>query len=296
MFERLTDRARRVLVLAQEEARLLDHEFIGTEHLLLGLIAEGDGIAANVLTSFGIGLDVARRQVQGILGPSGRHMQGSPPFTPSAKKVLELSLREALQMGHSYIGTEHLLLALIREDQGGGVQVLVGFGVDLASVRQRVIHLLPGPAESGPPRATFSPAARRVLSAVRHLAPADPVGTHHFLLALFDQEGSLGAKVLSAAGLERSTVQRLIDQIGTAGARKVEVSVQDDEVVIGVRDAQVAAMLQAALGNEPSAADYGHIWAAIAGAASDLERQARNAASTEPAPIGTSEMSLPEES
>ena len=144
MFERFTDRARRVLVLAQEEARLLNHNFIGTEHLLLGLIHEGEGVAAKALESFGIALEAARRRVEQTIGPAGSPTSGSPPFTPRAKKVLELSLREALQLGHNYIGTEHLLLGLVREGEGVAVQVLVSLGADLSLVRQRVIELLSG--------------------------------------------------------------------------------------------------------------------------------------------------------
>ncbi|MHB8262991.1 MAG: ATP-dependent Clp protease ATP-binding subunit [Acidimicrobiales bacterium] len=142
MFERFTDRARRVLVLAQEEARLLNHSFIGTEHILLGLIHEGEGIAAQALNEMGITLEGAREKVEEMIGLSGGAPTGSPPFTPRAKKVLELSLREALQLGHNYIGTEHMLLGLVREGEGVAAQVLVSLGADLAAVRQEVIQLL----------------------------------------------------------------------------------------------------------------------------------------------------------
>jgi ATP-dependent Clp protease ATP-binding subunit ClpC len=118
VFERFTDRARRVLVLAQEEARLLNHSFIGTEHILLGLIHEGEGVAAKALESLGISLEAVREKVEETIGMAGTAPSGSPPFTPRAKKVLELSLREALQLGHSYIGTEHMLLGLVREGEG----------------------------------------------------------------------------------------------------------------------------------------------------------------------------------
>jgi hypothetical protein len=144
VFERFTDRARRVLVLAQEEARLLNHNFIGTEHILLGLIHEGEGVAAKALESLGVNLEVVRSQVEETVGPAGSSTTGSPPFTPRAKKVLELSLREALQLGHNYIGTEHLLLGLVREGEGVAVQVLVSLGADLSRVRQHVIQLLSG--------------------------------------------------------------------------------------------------------------------------------------------------------
>ena len=149
MFERFTDRARRVVVLAQEEARLLNHNYIGTEHILLGLIHEGEGVAAKALESLGISLEAVRGQVEEIIGQGGSSPSGHIPFTPRAKKVLELSLREALQLGHNYIGTEHILLGLIREGEGVAAQVLVKLGADLSRVRQQVIQLLSGYSGSG---------------------------------------------------------------------------------------------------------------------------------------------------
>jgi ATP-dependent Clp protease ATP-binding subunit ClpC len=144
MFERFTDRARRVVVLAQEEARMLNHNYIGTEHILLGLIHEGEGVAAKGLESLGISLEAVRSQVEEIIGQGQQAPSGHIPFTPRAKKVLELSLREALQLGHNYIGTEHILLGLIREGEGVAAQVLVKLGADLNRVRQQVIQLLSG--------------------------------------------------------------------------------------------------------------------------------------------------------
>ena len=156
MFERFTDRARRVVVLAQEEARMLNHNYIGTEHILLGLIHEGEGVAAKALESLGISLEGVRQQVEEIIGQGQQAPSGHIPFTPRAKKVLELSLREALQLGHNYIGTEHILLGLIREGEGVAAQVLVKLGADLNRVRQQVIQLLSGyqgkePAAAGGP-------------------------------------------------------------------------------------------------------------------------------------------------
>src|SRR6478736_2325912 len=144
MFERFTDRARRVVVLAQEEARMLNHNYIGTEHILLGLIHEGEGVAAKALESLGIALEGVRQQVEEIIGQGQQAPSGHIPFTPRAKKVLELSLREALQLGHNYIGTEHILLGLIREGEGVAAQVLQKLGADLNRVRQTVIQLLSG--------------------------------------------------------------------------------------------------------------------------------------------------------
>ena len=144
MFERFTDRARRVVVLAQEEARMLNHNYIGTEHILLGLIHEGEGVAAKAMEGMGISLEAVRAQVEEIIGQGQQAPSGHIPFTPRAKKVLELSLREALQLGHNYIGTEHILLGLIREGEGVAAQVLVKLGADLNRVRQQVIQLLSG--------------------------------------------------------------------------------------------------------------------------------------------------------
>jgi len=149
LFERFTERARRVMVLAQEEARLLNHNFIGTEHLLLGLIHEGEGVAAKALEQLGISLEAVREKVEETMGAPSTAAGGSPPFTPRAKKVLELSLREALQLGHNYIGTEHILLGLVREGEGVAARVLVDLGADLSRVRQQVIQLLSGYGSAG---------------------------------------------------------------------------------------------------------------------------------------------------
>src|SRR6266516_755254 len=167
MFERFTDRARRVVVLAQEEARMLNHNYIGTEHILLGLIHEGEGVAAKALESLGISLEAVRQQVEEIIGRGQHAASGHIPITPRAKKVLELSLREALQLGHNYIGTEHILLGLIREGEGVAAQVLVKLGADLNGVRLQVDQLLQGyqgnePAAAGPP-AEAAPASSLVL-------------------------------------------------------------------------------------------------------------------------------------
>ena len=142
MFERFTDRARRVIVLAQEEARKLNHNYIGTEHILLALLYEGEGVAAKALESLGISLDAVRQRVEEIIGRGQEVPSGHIPFTPRAKKVLELSLRESVQLGHDYIGTEHTLLGLIREGDGVAAQVLVKLGADLDRVRQQVIQLI----------------------------------------------------------------------------------------------------------------------------------------------------------
>src|SRR6478609_7914447 len=168
MFERFTDRARRVVVLAQEEARMLNHNYIGTEHILLGLIHEGEGVAAKALESLGISLEAVRQKVEEIIGHGQQSPSGHIPFTPRAKKVLELSLREALQINHSYIGTEHILLGLIREGEGVAAQVLVKLGADLNRVRNQVLQLLSGfqgkeAATAGAPEQGNTPSSSMVL-------------------------------------------------------------------------------------------------------------------------------------
>lgn len=149
MFERFTEKARRVVVYAQEEARMLSQDYIGTEHLLLGLIREEEGIAARALKNLKINLEDVRSQIEDIVGKGTATPSGHIPFTPRAKKVLELALRESLQLGHNYIGTEHILLGLIREGEGIASRVLVNLGADLEKVRSQVIELLSGYYEKG---------------------------------------------------------------------------------------------------------------------------------------------------
>jgi ATP-dependent Clp protease ATP-binding subunit ClpC len=186
MFERFTDRARRVVVLAQEEARMLNHNYIGTEHILLGLIHEGEGVAAKSLEALNVSLESVRQQVEEIIGQGQQAPSGHIPFTPRAKKVLELSLREALQLGHNYIGTEHILLGLIREGEGVAAQVLVKLGADLNRVRQQVIQLLSGysgkepltsgaPAEGTPSTSLVLDQFGRNLTAAARESKLDPV-------------------------------------------------------------------------------------------------------------------------
>ena len=173
MFERFTDRARRVVVVAQEESRSLGHDYIGTEHILLGILGAGESVAVQALASLGISLEAARQQVEEIAGRGSRQVPGHIPFTPRAKKVLELSLREAIQLGHNYIGTEHILLGLIREGKGVAAQVLTRLGADLDQTRQQVIQLLRGP-QAAETVAQYSrrSAARRPGRAGRDPGPA----------------------------------------------------------------------------------------------------------------------------
>ena len=224
MFERFTDRARRVVVLAQEEARMLNHNYIGTEHILLGLIHEGEGVAAKALESLGISLEAVRQQVEEIIGQGQQAPSGHIPFTPRAKKVLELSLREALQLGHNYIGTEHVLLGLIREGEGVAAQVLVKLGADLNRVRQQVIQLLHGyrgeepvTAHTGPP----GPGERRLLSRLE--ADVNMIGSR---LSAIEQRVGTGP---DTGGLDQQ-IERV------RGERETAVGAQEYEQAASLRD------------------------------------------------------------
>ena len=200
VFERFTDRARRVLVLAQEEARLLNHSFIGTEHILLGLIHEGEGVAAKALESLGISLEAVREKVEETIGMAGTAPSGSPPFTPRAKKVLELSLREALQLGHSYIGTEHMLLGLVREGEGVAAQVLNDLGADMARVRTQVIQMMSGQAGKEAGAASSSGSSKSDPEATGGSAVLDQFGRN---LTQFAREGKLDPLVGREKEVER---------------------------------------------------------------------------------------------
>ena len=239
MFERFTDRARRVVVLAQEEARLLNHNYIGTEHLLLGLVQEGEGVAATALTELSISLEAVRAQVEEIIGQGQRPPTGRIPFTPRAKKVLELSLREAKQLDHNYIGTEHILLGLLREGEGVGAQVLVKLGGDLSRVRQQVLQVLSGSAAAGMEAAARTRLVRMTvpdelreaeeqLTQVRREKEA-AIDAEDFERAagLRDQERQLRARV---AELERQLLTRVAEweRAWTAGV-DLEAVVQENQ-------------------------------------------------------------------
>jgi hypothetical protein len=201
MFQRFTDRARLAVHLAQEEARLLNHNYVGTEHLLLGLLHEGEGVAARALESLDISLEGARAQVEEIIGRGQTTPAGHIPFTPRAKKVLELSLREALQLGHNYIGTEHLLLGLVREGEGVAAQVLTSFDADHARLRERVLWLLTDEGEQ--------PGAETRL--VHMTLPADLIDTAEQLAEVRRQkEAAFDAGDLDAATALRDQEKRLL--------------------------------------------------------------------------------------
>ena len=220
MFERFTDRARRVVVLAQEEARLLNHNYIGTEHILLGLIHEGEGVAAKALESLGISLEAVRSQVEEIIGQGGSSPSGHIPFTPRAKKVLELSLREALQLGHNYIGTEHILLGLIHEGEGVAAKALESLGISLEAVRGQVEEMI---GRGGSPLngyIPFTPRAKKVLElSLREALQLghNYIDTEHILLGLIREGEGVAAQILVKLGAEPPKVREQITQILSGG-------------------------------------------------------------------------------
>jgi ATP-dependent Clp protease ATP-binding subunit ClpA len=248
MFERFTNTARHVVVLSQEEARLLSHNYIGTEHILLGLTGEPDDIAGTVLASFGMTRDVVRAEVEGIIGRGKSQPSGHIPFTPRAKKTLELSLREALQVKHNYIGTEHILLGLIREGDGVAAQIMRQHA-DLLEIRTAVLNAIPdtSPAEAeegaeetnavlrwlrqrlagrnapnvpphpvllgGEPVVRFTPAVDSVLQEAASLAGPTSVGSHHLLLAALADTNSAASWALAQLGVD---INELRDKLRSA--------------------------------------------------------------------------------
>ena len=282
MFERFTNRARHVVVLAQEEARRQQHNYIGTEHVLLGLLGEPDGLASRVLERFGMSLDSTRDEVKAIVGTGNETVKGHIPFTPRAKKILELALREALQLHHNYIGTEHILLGVIREGEGVGAQILKQHSADLMPIRMAVLDLLsavptaatrgprwlrrrvssvagpgeaPEPGESAELRTT--PAADTSLSEAARLAGSQPVGSHHLLLAALGDPDTAAARALAALGVDLDQAREALrhaDVTGTsdeqpeeAGRRQMLIRVTDNKLTIEATDPVIVALGGAAL-------------------------------------------------
>jgi ATP-dependent Clp protease ATP-binding subunit ClpA len=244
MFKSVTGRARRVMVLAQEEARMLNHDYVGTEHLLLGLMREGEGVAARALGPLGISLGAVRRQVKEIIGPGLQAPRGHIPLTPRAKKVLELSLAEARQLGHDHVGTGHILLGLVREGGCVATQVLVELGAELNRVRQQVIQLLPGgqgkESAAGPGNAAGKPAledarddlksmfkyftdrARRasvLAEKEARMLNHDYIGTEHILLGLISEGEGVGVHALESLGIELEAVRQQVEKTIGQGLR-----------------------------------------------------------------------------
>src|SRR6266702_1856886 len=277
MFERFTNRARHVVVLAQEEARRLQHNYIGTEHILLGLLGEPGGLAAQALDRFGMSLADAREEVKAVVGTGSKAMSGHIPFTPRAKKTLELALREALQLQHNYIGTEHILLGVVREGEGVGAQILREHAADLLAVRTAVLDLLPASRAqaargrrwlrrraaggSGEPEETTelrtTPAADTSLDAAARLAGPDPVGSHHLLLAALGDPDTAAARALAALGVDLDQARealRRADVTGTsdepaedAGRRQMLIRAAEDRLTIEATDQVIVRLGRAAL-------------------------------------------------
>jgi hypothetical protein len=279
MFERFTDRARRSIVLAQEEARRLGHNYIGTEHVLLGLLGEESGVAARVAKGFGLTLAVGREDVLAIIGRGKGASSGHIPFTPRAKKCLELALREALQLGHDYIGTEHVLLGIVREGEGVGAQILRKHAASLSEVRAAVVDQLRGDTtetyrrllgrlggrrtapvrlqpEPQPPEVRTTPAADISLAAAARLAGAGPLGSHHLLAATLDDPNTAAARALLALGIDLDRARdalRIADVIGSsdelpeeAGRRQMVITVTDDRLTLEATDAEIIELGRAA--------------------------------------------------
>ena len=297
MFERFTDRARQTVVLAQEEARRLGHSYIGTEHLLLGLLREGDGVAAQALGRMGISLADVRSDVVRIIGETGESPSGHIPFTPRSKKVLELSLREAMQFGHNYIGTEHILLGLVREGEGVAAQVLVGRGADLKRVRATVLAELqnigPGSRGAGPRRTA---GGEEALSSAQQLAGSSAVGSHHLLEALARSEDSLASKVLISLGVDADTLAAKIDELGIEGtsdvtpeesaARQMELRIEGDVAYVVLRDADTVQLARTIIesfggpvrGDDADVGSMAGLWQAVVSGLEDLRRRVAPAA------------------
>ena len=292
MFERFTDRARQTVVLAQEEARRLGHNYIGTEHLLLGLLREGEGVAAQAIGRMGISLADVRSDVVRIIGELSEAPSGHIPFTPRSKKVLELSLREAMQLGHNYIGTEHILLGLVREGEGVAAQVLVARGADLKRVRATVLeelqNITPGARTSGPRR---TPGGEEALSNAQQLAGSSAVGSHHLLEALARSEDSLASKVLISLGVDADTLAAKIDELGLEGtsdvtpeesaARQMELRLEADVAYIVLRDAGSVHLVRTITesfggpvrGDDAGVGAMAALWQAVAAGLDDLRRR-----------------------
>ena len=310
MFERFTNYARHVVVLSQEEARRLQHNYIGTEHLVLGQLGEPEGLAAKVLAGFGMTLDSARRDVTEIIGTGKSETSGHIPFTPQAKKVLEYSLREALQLDQSYIGTEHLLLGSLRDPGGTGAQLLKRYG-DLLAIRVAVLDQIPvAVAAAGAAKQrrwatsdeskvlaalNATPAVDTALTAAAGLAGSRAVGTHDLLAAALTDTESAVARALANAGVDLDLVRQALrdtDVTGTtdelpeeAGRRQMTIRATDSLVTIEVTDpAIVTAALAAAeaageqgviRGDQRAAASLTTVWQALGTSLAEIERSAR---------------------
>jgi len=291
MFERFTDRARQSVVLAQEEARRLGQTYIGTEHLLMGLLRETYGIAAQALRGLGIGLSNVRAEVIEIIGEGGEPPSGHIPFTPRSKKVLELSLREALQLGHNYIGTEHILLGLVREGEGVAAQVLVARGADLDRVRAAVMTAIATSSAGQQSAGRRTAGADEAIADAQNLAGGSRLGTHHLLEALARSTDTVAAKALAALGVDPDTLAAKLDEIGIEGttdaspeetaARAMELRLHDDRVEIVLHDQRTIDLMKAITeqvgeplrGDDPAVGSMVGLWQAVVSALEELRER-----------------------
>ncbi|GAA1949126.1 Clp protease N-terminal domain-containing protein [Amycolatopsis minnesotensis] len=252
-FEKFTTKARQVVVASQEQARLLKHDYIGTEHILLGLLDSPDSTAAKVLHQLGYDKETAEGDIAAVVEPGTDEPRGHIPFTSRAKKTLELALREALQLRHTYVGTEHILLALVREGEGVGAQVLAGRITPISKIRAAVLTALDGSQDvAAGPWPAGTPATEDTVSTASALAGGAPVGSHHLLEALLRAENSMAAKVLRELGVDPDAVAAKIDELDPdtttdanpeeAAARKMEIRLADDEVHVILRDPATVAI------------------------------------------------------
>jgi ATP-dependent Clp protease ATP-binding subunit ClpA len=319
MFERFTPRARRAVVAAQEEARALGHNYIGTEHVLLGLLTEPEGVAARALDGFGITLTGVRADVTAIVGAGDAAMKGHIPFTPRAKKILEIALREALEMHHNYIGTEHMLLGLLREKDGIGAQVLAKHA-DLLAIRMAVLDTVRswpatparrrwlrrrGGSPGEPDEVPTTPAADASMAEAARLAGSSPVGSHHLLLAALADPDTAAARTLVALGLDLDRAKQALgnaDVTGTSdelpeerGRRHMRIRVTGSAVTIEATDDDILGLGRAAAealgdadepgtirGDLPVSASLGAVWQELRASLEDIRRRASAAKGTEP--------------
>jgi ATP-dependent Clp protease ATP-binding subunit ClpC len=246
-FDKFTVKARQVVVTAQEEARLLKHNYIGTEHILLALLDAPDSVAATVLHQFGYNKQTAQIDIDAVVKRGTEERSGHIPFTPRAKKTLELALREALRLHHNYVGTEHILLALVREGEGVGAKVLAERINPISKIRAAVLASLEGSEDvQASPWPAGTPATEDTVAGASALAGGAPVGSHHLLEAMLRAENSMAARVLRELGVDPDAVAAKIDDLDPetttdanpdeAGARKMEIRVVDDEVHLILRD------------------------------------------------------------
>ena len=297
MFERFTDRARQTVVLAQEEARRLGHNYIGTEHLLLGLLREGEGVAAQALGRMGISLADVRSDVVRIIGERLTRRPAHPVHAARPRRCSSSRLREAMQLGHNYIGTEHILLGLVREGEGVAAQVLVARGADLKRVRATVLeelqNITPGSRASGPRR---TPGGEEALSNAQQLAGSSAVGSHHLLEALARSEDSLASKVLISLGVDADTLAAKIDELGIEGtsdvtpeesaARQMELRVEADVAYVVLRDPGTVQLVRtitesfggSVRGDDAGVGSMAGLWQAVAAGLEDLRRRLAPAA------------------